>query len=143
MTPEISSKTAILGFVGIVVAVLTVKQAPPTLAQEESDITDAAESASCANVCNTFVPSQTEDECQDLYWERFNEEERRHLNTSVRLKTRRQEEWDESTWIFFDEMEALEAVRDERIKIASGVYMTRIARERFGISARRSMGEIH
>ena len=43
------------------------------------------------------------------------------------LANRRAEEWEESEGIFFDEMDALESVRDERIAIARAVCVTRMA----------------
>ncbi len=46
-----------------VIAVALCGLAPTAQAQEESYITDAAEAAACASVCNTFVPPQTEEEC--------------------------------------------------------------------------------
>ena len=43
------------------------------------------------------------------------------------MAAKRAKEWGESEGIFWDEREALEAVRDERIAIARAVCVTRIA----------------
>ena len=129
MTAQISQKSAILGIVEIVatVAVLAVTHAPAAQAQTESYITDADLAAACEGVCNTFVPPHTEDECEELHRDQFNEETLRHHDRSGHLANRQAEEWEESEGIFFDEMDALEDVRDERIAIARAVCVTRIA----------------
>ena len=117
------SKLAVLG---IAVVVLASGLAPPTKAQE-SYITDADLAAACEVVCNTFAAPQTEDECIELANSRLYEEDLRHLKASVRLKTRHQEEWDESVGIFFDEKDALIAVRDERIQLAQAAYAVKFS----------------
>ena len=128
-----SKNKVTLGFVGVVLAA---GLAPPTAqAQEESYITDAAEAASCASVCNTFVPPQTEDECEELHRDRFNEETLRHHDRSVHLANRRAEEWEESEGIFFDEMDAITAVRDEKIAIAAAQHAVAMAGYTAGFAA--------
>ena len=107
-------------------AVLAVTQAPKAQAQEESYITDAAEAAACASVCNTFVPPQTEQECRTLYWERWEEEYLRNFDALIRLANRQQAELETSHDIYYEEWIALKAVNDERVAIARAVA-TRIA----------------
>ena len=93
----------------------------PTLAQEESYITDAAEAASCENVCNTYVPPQDEQECRDLANERLEAEFWRSQAVLGRLSTNRREELKESEELFYDEEDASSAVLKERVHIAYGV----------------------
>lgn len=115
-------KLATLGFVGVIVslAVLAVNQA-----QEESYITDAAEAASCANVCNTFVPPQTEDECEELMRTRFYEEYWRNSNALGRLASSEEKELEASHDIYHEEWVALKAVLDERVGLAKAAYVVK------------------
>ena len=51
------------------------------------------------------------------------------------MATRRAEEWEESLGIFFDEMEAITAVRDEKIAIAKASLATSVAGYTAGFAA--------
>lgn len=136
LNPMQSYFSARLTTLGFAVVVLAVGLAPPTAqAQTESYITDADEAAACEGVCNTYVPPQTEDECKQLHRDRFNEETLRHHDRSGRLANRRAEEWEESLGIFFDEMDAITAVRDEKIVLAKAAYATAIAGYTAGFAA--------
>ncbi len=132
-------KTTTLGLIWCVVfvAALAVNftHAPTAEAQEESYITDAAEAASCENVCNTFVPPQDEQECRDLASSRFHEEMDRHASTFGRLPTQRQAELDESQAMFEAEDDAFIAVRDERIALATAAFAVKVAGATAGLTA--------
>ena len=127
MRTILTKKWATLGFAGVLVAVLTVTQAPPTLAQTESYITAADEASACEGVCNTYVPPQDEQECRDLANERWQTEYFRSTSALGRLQTRRKAELQESEDIFVDEEDASSAVLKERVHIATAVCTTRIA----------------
>ncbi len=119
-------KWATLGIAGIAVALAGL--APPTAqAQTESYIN------SCQPGC--YVPPQTEDECEELHRDRFNDETLRHHDRMAHLATRRAEEWEESLGIFFDEMDAITEVRDEKIAIAKAAYAVSIAGYTAGFAA--------
>lgn len=122
----LEKKTLSPGLLGVIVSLavsaVTINYAPPAEAQTESYITEADEAAACEGVCNTFVPPQTEAECEELMRTRFYDEYFRHSNRMGILSNRRAEEWEESLGIFFDEMDAITAVRDERIKLAKAAY---------------------
>ena len=120
---------AFLGFVGVVVsvAVLTVNQSPPTQAQTESYITDADEAAACEGVCNTFVPPQTEEECEELRSERLAQAYNDHALGTARNGKRRQKGFDLSSEVYFSEHQQYLEEYNESVAAAKKVATAALA----------------
>lgn len=106
---------------GFAVVALAAGLVPPTLAQEESYITDAAEAAACASVCNTFVPPQTEDECEELRGERLSQAYDDHALGTARNGKRRQKGLDLSAEVYFSEYQQYLEEYNESVAAAKKV----------------------
>ena len=107
---------------GFAVVVSLAGLAPPTAqAQTESYITEADLAAACDGVCNTYVPPQTEDECEELWRDRQRQAYNDFESRQTSRDKRRQKALDLSADIYRAEYRQYLEEYNEKVKAAAKV----------------------